>query len=66
MILQLLEQGSLLRHLAAEDRKTPWQLFGSLKNIAERLRDCFRFVRLPDAAYDVAAAAGIQIRFDSS
>jgi hypothetical protein len=66
LILQLLEKGSLLRHLAQEVGQTPVQLFGSLKNIARRLLESIRFVRIEDAAYDHAAAARIQIRLDSS
>jgi hypothetical protein len=66
LILQLLEKGSLLRHLAQELGQTPLQLFGSLKNIARRLLDSLRYLRIEDAAYDPAAAARIQIRLDSS
>ena len=66
LILQLLEHGSLLRRLAESFRKTPAQLFGSLKNIARRLLECFRNYRIPDLAYDLSAAASIQIRLNSS
>ncbi len=66
LILQLLEKGSLLRRLAKELGQTPMQLFGSLKNIARRLLDSIRFLRIEEAAYDPAAAARIQIRLDSS
>jgi len=66
LILQLLEKGSLLRRLAQELGQTPLQLFGSLKNIARRLLESIRFLRIEDAAYDGAAAARIQIRLDSS
>jgi hypothetical protein len=66
LILQLLEKGSLLRHLAQELGQTPRQLFGSLKNIARRLLDSIRYLRIEDAAYDPAAATQIQIRLDSS
>jgi hypothetical protein len=66
LILQLVEKGNLLRQLAQEWGKTPAQLFGSLKNIAQRLLDSFRFVRIPEDAYDPVAAARIQIRLDSS
>jgi hypothetical protein len=34
IVLQLLEQGSLLRKLAHEQGRTPWQWLGGLKNIA--------------------------------
>jgi hypothetical protein len=65
LLLQLLEKGSLLRRLARELGRTPLQLFGSLKNIARRLLESFRFRRIEDTAYDRAAAARIQIRLDS-
>jgi hypothetical protein len=66
LILQLVEKGNLLRQLAAELDKTPRQLFGSLKNIARRLLESFRFVRIDENAFDPASAARIQIRLDSS
>jgi hypothetical protein len=66
MILQVLEVGSLLRRLAAEYERTPQQLYGSLKNLARRLLECFRYVALPAQAFDQRQAARIQIRFDSS
>ncbi len=65
LLLQLVEKGSLLRQLAAELGKTPVQLFGSLKNMAERLRESLRFLSWPSAVYEVTAAARIQIRLDS-
>ena len=66
MILQLVEVGSLLRNLAAEFGRTPLQLFGSLKNLARRLLDAFRYMVLNDQAFDPHRAASIQIRLDSS
>jgi len=42
------------------------QLFGSLKNLARRLLDAFRYVVLNDQAFDPRHAASIQIRLDSS
>jgi len=65
MLLQLVEKGSLLRRLAAEAGKTPLTLFGSLKNMAYRLRESLRFMHWPEEAFDVAAAGQIQIRLDS-
>jgi hypothetical protein len=56
----------LLRKLAAEFGRTPLQLFGSLKNLARRLLDAFRYVVLNDQAFDPLRAASIQIRLDSS
>ncbi len=61
MMLQLLEQGSLLRQLAQRHGKTPVALFGSLKNIARRFLDDLRHRVLPEEARLV-----IQIRFDTS
>jgi hypothetical protein len=60
-MLQLLEHGSLLHHLAADVGKTPVQLFGSLKNIARRLLEDFRHAGPGDDT-----SAQIQIRFDTS
>jgi hypothetical protein len=59
IILQLLEKGSLLRGLA---KKSPSDLFGSLRNIARRLLESFRYLRLSDAAFDPGESARIQIR----
>ena len=46
IIMQVLEAGSLLRDLAAKFGRTPTQLFGSLKNIARRLLEAFRYLAL--------------------
>lgn len=66
LVLQLVEKGSLLKRLAQTAGQRVLGLFGSLKNIAERLRESFRNVRLPDAAYDPDRARRMQIRLDSS
>ena len=66
MILQLVEAGSLLRNLAAEFGRTPMQLYGSLKNLARRMLEAFRYMILNDQAFDPLHAASIQIRLDSS
>lgn len=58
VILQLLERGNLL---SGEVKK----LFGSLKNLAHRLLESIRNVRIPAEAVDVALAARIQIRLNS-
>lgn len=63
LILQLLEKGSLLRRLASQAGKPAVAVFGSLKNIARRLLEVFRYGRLPNDAFDAVAAAAIQIRF---
>jgi hypothetical protein len=66
IITQIVEAGSLLRDLAAEFGRTPGKLFGSLKNIARRLLEAFRYFALSDEALDPLQAACIQIRLDSS
>lgn len=58
-ILQLLECGNLF----GQDAKV---LFGSLKNLAQRLLESLRNTLIPAEALDAAAAARIQIRLNSS
>jgi hypothetical protein len=67
LLLQLVEKGSLLRHLAQEmGKRTAVELFGSLKNMAQRLLESLRFRHWPDQAFDPTAAGSIQIRIDTS
>ncbi len=67
LLLQLLEKGSLLRQLAEQaGKRTAVELFGSLKNMAQRLLESLRYCRWEDEAFDPAAAATIQIRLNSS
>lgn len=66
IIIQLLERGSLLRRLAAGSGRTVMQWFGSLKNIARRLRESLRYCVWPEESYDAAAAARLHIGLDSS
>jgi hypothetical protein len=67
LLLQLVEKGSLLRQLAqAQGKRTAVELFGSLKNMAQRLLESLRYRHWPDAAFDRSAAGAIQIRLDSS
>jgi hypothetical protein len=67
LLLQLVEKGSLLRHLAQEQgRRTAVELFGSLKNMAQRLLESLRYRHWPDEAFDRAAAGEIQVRLDTS
>jgi len=67
LLLQLVEKGSLLRQLAQEQgKRTAVELFGSLKNMAQRLLDSLRYRCWPEEAFDRAAAGTIQIRLDSS
>lgn len=66
IFLQLWEHGSLLKRLANAYRTSPVRLFGSLKNMAKRLLECFRYFPIPDAAFDSSNAKRFQIRLDSS
>lgn len=63
ILLSLLEQGSLLKRLAEEYHRTPWQLFGSLKNLAESLIESIRCFDWPADCFDPQAAAGFRISF---
>jgi hypothetical protein len=67
LLLQLVEKGSLLRRLAQEQGKgTAVELFGSLKNMAQRLLESLRYRHWPDEVFDGTGAGAIQIRWDSS
>jgi len=59
LILQLMERGSLLTQEAKK-------LFGSLRGMARRLLESIRNVLIPAEAIDLALAANIQIRLNSS
>jgi hypothetical protein len=66
-ILQLVEKGSLLRQLAERQKKrTAVALFGSLKNMAQRLLESVRYFFWPEEVFDAESARRIQIRLDSS
>lgn len=65
ILLCLMEQGSLLRRLAAEYGRTPWQLFGSLKNLAWLLLEGLRCFAWPAACFDADAASRLRISFAS-
>lgn len=65
-ILQMVEMGSLLKNLAGVSHTTPCGLFGSLKNIARRLLECLRYIRIPDEAFDTELAAACYIRLNTS
>ena len=65
LILQLVQKGSLLKNVAEQYKTTPGALWGSLKNIARRLLECFRCFFIPDEAFDHHVALVCQIRFDS-
>jgi hypothetical protein len=66
VFVQLLERGSLLRRLAAEQGRPVWKLFGSLKNVARRLLESVRFVAWQEDWFDAQTAAQLHISFDSS
>jgi hypothetical protein len=67
LLLQLVEKGSLLRQLAREQgKRTAVELFGSLKNMAQRLLESLRYHRWPEAVFDPTIAGSIQIRWDTS
>lgn len=66
LIFQLLEVGSLLRNVAGKAGKSPREFFGSLRNIARRIVEAFRYFCLPDDLFDPSAAASIQIRLTAT
>ena len=62
-----LEKGSLLRQLAQQQgKRSAVDLFGSLKNRAQRLLESLRYWHWPEEAFELAGAGSIQIRLDSS
>jgi hypothetical protein len=66
MLLQLVEKGSLLRQLAQQaGQRSTLALFGSLKNIAQRLLESVRYLRWPEEVFERDGAAKIQIRLES-
>lgn len=64
MILQLFEAGSLLRRLADECGRTPWQLFGGLSNILRRLLESLRYCVWDNDLF--TSTPNLQIRLDTS
>jgi len=53
LFMQMLEMGSLLRQVARlYGSETAVGLYGSLKNIAQRLLECFRYCRLDAEVFD--------------
>ena len=66
ILVQLLERGSLLKRLAEECGRPVWKLFGSLKNLAERLRESMRYLRWEDDWFDPHQAGKLRIGLDSS
>jgi hypothetical protein len=66
VLVQLLERGSLLRRRASELGKTVAQLFGSLKNIAQRLLERLRYLSWEEDWFATDRAKGLRIGLDSS
>jgi hypothetical protein len=67
LLLQLVEKGSLLRHLAQEQgKRTAVQLYGGLKDMAQRLLDSLRYLHWPDDVFEKGGGKRIQIRLDNS
>ena len=64
LILQLVEQSSLLRRVARQYGKSVVGLYGSVRNIARRLLECLRYCRIPAEAFE--GTTRFQIRLDSS
>lgn len=61
LFAQMFEMGSLLRNLAARYGATPIGLFGSLKNLAQRLLECFRFFELDKEIFHPASPFQIRL-----
>ena len=61
LFTQMFEMGSLLRNLARRYGATPLGLFGSLKNLAERLLECFRFCELEPEAFNPSSPFQIRL-----
>jgi len=66
IIMQIFEVSSLLRQLAQECGQTPWQLFGSLKNLARRLLESFRYFAFSAAVFTSGQSHRIYFHVDSS
>jgi hypothetical protein len=56
----------LLQIAHQQGKRTAVELYGSLKNMAQRLLESLRYWHWPEAAFDRTAAGAIQIRLDSS
>jgi hypothetical protein len=67
LLLQLVEKGSLLRRSAQEQgKRAAVELYGSLKNMAQRLLESLRYRHWPEEVFDRAVCGGLQIRWDTS
>lgn len=63
ILLQLLEQGSLLRRLAAERGRTPWQLLGGMMNVAWLLLESLRRDAWAASWFAGQGLAGVHVSF---
>jgi hypothetical protein len=61
LFMQMFEMGSLLRNLARGHGSTPVGLFGSLKNIAQRLLECFRYCELNSEVFNPSTPFQIRL-----
>jgi hypothetical protein len=66
ILVQLIERGSLLRRLSKTRGGSVSKVFGSLKNIAQRLLESILYFHWTAAWFDPHEAARIHIGFDSS
>ena len=63
VMMQLLEQGSLLRHVAKEAGRSPWQWLGSLAAVGQLLLEGLRCGVWEPACFLVEAARKLRISF---
>lgn len=61
LFTQMFEMGSLLQKLARRYGSTPMGLFGSLKNLAQRLLECFRFFELEAQVFNPTTPLQIRL-----
>jgi hypothetical protein len=66
MITQLLERGSLLRHLVEDLGQGVRAVFGSLANLAVQLREALKYCLWPEDCFDPRTASGRRIGLDTS
>jgi len=66
VLVQLLERGSLLRRLARDLGRTVEQLFGSLKNMAQRLLESLRYLKWDEQWFDAKEAGKLRLGLDTS
>jgi hypothetical protein len=66
ILTQLLERGSLVRQLVQERGRNARQVFGSLANIAQLLREALTYCWWPEECFDAQRAQARRIGLDSS